>query len=1053
MRLKESLALWKAALDRADCLCKQMLKLGLSSCCATKASEMSPVKDKTQACSTECCSSASLESTENLAVEVLTSDQRPSFGSKPSSRACDSSLTPAMKHISSISHPRACRSSSPSGKSIQRDITPAPGMKACCSSSLGVESAQCDSSAPHPEVHCNSAPTTKIVRFKAAQRVGSHEEIQFLSDQQSLLSAATHLEEGLVAEHVVTLISGMTCAGCEQQLQRVLSSIPGVRRVKTSLVLGRAEFDVDVGLSANEIASLVERRTEFRCTVYQKRHQLNVLIPGHVSAQATRLGPMDIASENELAPLLPGITNPSYPAGVENIKIIDSNGREWNPGTADSGLQRLFRMFARKAHIYSARVSYNPRVVGARDLLESGFGAPLSLAPISSNYTVANEADHFRNTLNMSLFSVFLTIPVLIMAWAPLPDHPIAYESSSLALATMVQFIIAGPFYPKALKALLFSSMIEMDLLIVVSTTTAYVFSVVAFFYQIKGQPLSTGGFFETSTLLVTLIMCGRLASAYARREAADSISVQALQPYTALLSEDGNERLIDVREFQYGDLFKVLPDSTVPTDGIVVSGETEVDESMITGEVIPLAKFPGSRIVAGSINGSSPVFARLTKLPIDNTISKIASMVDEAKLSKPRVQETADRVASYFVPCIVAITFVVFSIWIAVGIAVRDLSTSDAIVTAFTYALAALIVSCPCAIGLAVPMVMVIAGGIGAKHGVIFKSPGAIENARNTTHVVFDKTGTLTQGKFVVVEEIYRGENRNYTASIVEQLTSSSNHPVSQALAMHLESCGNGSVKLVGISSVVGRGMHATLDGQSVRGGNPLYVDSVEDLDVQRLSSQGLTVFCLRYGPDLLAIYGLRDALRSDAITVVSTLQARNILVSIVSGDSITAVDKLATELGIPPSQTKSQCTPEDKASYIKLLSAAPPGSGSKNSATIIFCGDGSNDAVALAQADIGIHMAGGTDVAKSAADVVLTHRSLTGILTLIDLSRSSMRRVYINFAWSSIYNLFAILLAGGAFVAVRIPPAYAGLGELVSVLPVIAVAMQLQWTTFRSK
>lgn len=960
-----------------------------------------------------------------------------------------------MKHTSSISHPRACRSSSPDGKSIQRDITPAPGKKACCSSSLGAESAQCESSTPHPEIHCKPAPSTKLVRFQAAQRGDSQEEIQILSDRQSLPSAATHLEEGLAAEHVVTLISGMTCAGCEQQLQRVLSSIPGVRGVKTSLVLGRAEFDVDVGLSINEVALLVERRTEFRCTVYQKRHQLDVLIPGHVSTRATKLGPMGIASENESAPLLPGITNPSYPAGVEDIKIIDSNGREWNPGTADSGLQRLldFRMFARKAHIYSARVSYNPRVVGARDLLESGFGAPLSLAPISSNFTAASEADHFRSTLNMSLFSVFLTIPVLIMAWAPLADHPIAYESTSLALATMVQFIIAGPFYPKALKALLFSGMIEMDLLIVVSTTTAYLFSVVAFFYQIKGQPLSTGGFFETSTLLVTLIMCGRLASAYARREAADSLSVQALQPYTALLSEDGNERLIDVREFQYGDLFKVLPDSIVPTDGIIVSGETEVDESMITGEVIPVSKFPGSRIVAGSINGSAPVFARLTKLPIDNTISKIAGMVDEAKLSKPIIQETADRVASYFVPSIVAISFVVFSIWIAVGIAVRQLSTSDAIVTAFTYALAALIVSCPCAIGLAVPMVMVIAGGIGAKHGVIFKSPGAIEYARNTTHVVFDKTGTLTQGKFVVVEEVYRGENRNYIASIVEQLTSSSNHPVSQALAMHLESCGNGSVKLVGISSVVGRGMHATLDGQSVRGGNPLYVDSVEDLDVQRLSSQGLTVFCLRHGADLLAIYGLRDALRIDATTVVSTLQARNVLVSIVSGDSITAVDKLATELGIPPAQTKSQCTPEDKARYIKLLSAAPPGSGSKNSATIIFCGDGSNDAVALAQADIGIHMAGGTDVAKSAADVVLTHRSLTGILTLIDLSRSSMRRVYINFAWSFIYNLFAILLAGGAFVAVRIPPAYAGLGELVSVLPVIAVAMQLQWTTFRLK
>ena len=1051
--LQQSLAQWKAALDRAECLCTEMLKLGLPSCCVTKTSKMSPVKDNARACPKECCSTASLESTENLAVEDPAGDQRPCSSSEPSSKACYSFSPTAATHHSAIPCSTACCSTSPGAKSTHRDIIPAPGMKACCSSLPGAKITQCDSSAPSSKINYYSAPRTGLARPQAAQRGSPHEEIQPLSDQQGLSRAATDLEEGSAAGHAVTLISGMTCAGCEQKLQRVLSSIPGVRQVKTSLVLGRAEFDVGVGLSIDEVASLVERQTEFRCTVYQKGHLLNVLIPGNLSAHALRPGPVGIASENEPAPILPGLAGPNYPTGVEDIKLIDSNGREWNSGTAISGLQRLldFKMFARKAHIYSARISYNPHVVGARDLLESGFGAPLSLAPISSDYTTANETDHFRNTLYMSLFSVLLTIPVLIMALAPLPNHTIAYESSSLALATMVQFIIAGPFYPKALKALLFSGMIEMDLLIVVSTTTAYVYSVVAFFYQINGQPLSTGGFFETSTLLVTLIMCGRLASAYARREAANSISVQALQPSTALLSDDGNERLIDIREFQYGDLFKVLPDSIIPTDGIIVSGETEIDESMVTGEVIPLHKFPGSQIVAGTINGSGPVLARLTKLPIDNTISKIASMVDEAKLSKPRIQETADRVASYFVPCIFAVAFVVFSIWIAVGIAVRELSTSDAIVTAFTYALAALIVSCPCAIGLAVPMVMVIAGGVGAKHGVIFKSPGAIENARNATHVVFDKTGTLTQGKFVLVEEVYRGENRNQTASIAKELTSSSNHPVSQALAMHFESRGNGSVKLASVSSVVGRGIHATLDGQSVRGGNPLYVDAVEDFDVQRLLSQGLTVFCLRYGSELLAIFGLRDALRIDTASVISTLQARNILVSIVSGDSIIAVDKLATELGIPLSQTKSQCAPEDKARYINSLSAAPPGSGWKIPATIIFCGDGSNDAVALAQADIGIHMAGGTDVAKSAANVILTHQSLTGVLALIDLSRASMRRVYINFAWSFIYNLFAILLAGGAFLTVRIPPAYAGLGELVSVLPVIAVAMQLQWMTFR--
>ena len=387
------------------------------------------------------------------------------------------------------------------------------------------------------------------------------------------------------------------------------------------------------------------------------------------------------------------------------------------------------------------------------------------------------------------------------------------------------------------------------------------------------------------------------------------------MQPSKAILSKDGKENLIDVREFQYGDIFKVLPDSIVPTDGTIVSGETEIDESMITGEAIPVPKFSGSQIVAGSINGPGPVLAGLTKLPIDNTISRIADMVDEAKLSKPRIQDAADRVASYFVPCILALSVIIFLIWIAVNLAVQDTSASEALITAITYALAALIVSCPCAIGLAVPMVMVIAGGVGAKHGVIFRSPGAIERARNATYIVFDKTGTLTLGQFMVVEEVYREATRNKAASILKQLAASSNHPVSQALTTRLESFEQVPIELENVSLVVGKGIRATLEGQTVEGGNPLYIEAVDDPDVRRLLSQGLTVFGLRHGSALLAIFGLRDALRPDTRSVISTLQARGIIVSIVSGDSSTVVNQLATELGIPPSHVRGHCTPEDKA------------------------------------------------------------------------------------------------------------------------------------------
>ncbi|KAL8967870.1 MAG: hypothetical protein Q9197_005189 [Variospora fuerteventurae] len=1024
--MQHSLAQWKAALERAECLCAEMLKVGLPSCCARPATELS-VDDQATASLKKRYSTAGLESTEKLAPEVTISDQRACSKIVPSSKACCSSSATA-------------RTKSPS--------MTGPSIGASCP--LDAKSTQCDVLAPTPKFGfpCNSS--NRSVQALTAQHGTSSEGNPIASGHQSLVPAAIDLEKGLAVEHAVTQISGMTCTGCERKLQHVLSNIAGVRNVQTSLVLGRAEFDVDAGVSINEVASLLERQTEFRCIVREEGHRLEVLIPGPSPAPTLKRGTTAVASEKDSALLLRALAGPNYPSGVEDVKIMDSKGRKWKPRDANHGLvHRLgVGIAASKPHKYSARISYNPRVVGARDLLERGFDVPLSLASLSSDHATATETKHLRETLYMTLLSALLTIPVLIMAWAPLPPHKIGYESSSLALATLVQVVIAGPFYPKALKALLFSGIIEMDLLIVISTTTAYVYSVVAFVYETIGNPLSTGGFFETSTLLVTLIMCGRLASAYTRRKAADSISVQALQPTKALLSENGKERLIDIREFQYGDLFKVLPDTVVPTDGIVVSGETDIDESMITGEAIPVPKLSGGQIIAGSINKTGPIVARLTKLPIDNTISRIAAMVDEARLSKPRIQETADRVASYFVPCVLVLTVVVFLIWIAVGLAVRDTSASDAIVTAITYALAALIVSCPCAIGLAVPMVMVIAGGVGAKHGVIFKSPRAIEDSRRASHVIFDKTGTLTQGQFEVVEEVYRGENWNQAASIAKQLTASSKHPVSQALTKHLESLGKGLIELESISSAVGKGMQATLEGQMVRGGNPLYTDAVEDPDVQRLLYQGLTVFCLRYGSALLAIFGLRDALRSDTASVISTLQAQGILVSIVSGDSSTVVNRLASDLAIPLSHVKGQCTPEDKVRYVASLSTPLIGSKKTGSTTTtIFCGDGTNDAAALARADIGIYMAGGTQVAKSAADVVLTHASLSGILALMNLSRASMRRVYLNFTWCFVYNFFAILLAAGAFVTARIPPPYAGLGELVSVLPVIAVAMQLQW------
>lgn len=696
----------------------------------------------------------------------------------------------------------------------------------------------------------------------------------------------------------------------------------------------------------------------------------------------------------------------------------------------------------------TVRVCFDAKVVGARRLLDEGFHAPARLAPPRlapprGDPALAAGRKHVRHVGLVTLLSALLTIPVLVLAWAPIHEQPITYGAVSLALATIVQVIVAGPFYTNALKALVFSRMIEMDLLIVLSTSAAYIFSVVSFGYLVRGTPLSTGEFFETSTLLVTLIMVGRYVSALARQKAVESISIRSLQvPRAILAAEDGTKvSEIDSRLLQYGDMFQVTPDSRLPTDGTVVSGSSEVDESMITGESRPVEKFRGSTVVAGSINGSGALLVRLTRLPEDNSISAIATMVDEARLSKPKLQDIADRVATYFVPAVILLTMVTLLIWIAIGIRVRRQSASAATVQAVTYAITVLIVSCPCAIGLAVPMVIIVAGRVAAERGVIFKSAHVVEVALKASHVVFDKTGTLTQGKLAVEAEEYPCGRQDAVCAQLLGLVSGIKHPVAVAVATHLGARETRAAQVEDIRTVTGKGVEGTWNGMPIRAGHSRWLRAESDPRVKVFLARGYTVFCVVIGTELSAVFGLEDSLRPEAAATVTELQKRGITVSIVSGDDDGAVRSTASKLGI--SNIRSTSSPADKRDYLMALMT-------NEKAVTIFCGDGTNDAIALAQATIGVHINETSDVAQSAADAVLVRPSLTGVVLLIDLSKATVRRIAFNFAWAFTYNLFAILLAAGAFVNARIPPEYAGLGELVSVLPVILIALQLRWASF---
>ncbi|KAI0140050.1 heavy metal translocatin [Hypoxylon sp. NC0597] len=901
------------------------------------------------------------------------------------------------------------RKSSPSGSQRKKSCN-----KGCCG---GVKERPIIT--PTEKVGCCSkSPTSK----GGCCEQGTNIEIEYLPEKGGNKDVKiTNLEKGLSgSERVVLGITGMTCTGCETKLRRTLGNVDAVSNLQTSLVMARVQFQLDLSLATPEdIMRHIERTTEFKCEKI-----------------ATRGSTLDVIPQGGAKEFL----KQPLPLGVENVDLTDEQ---------------------------TVRITFDPEIIGARDLINKGFQTPLSLAPPQVDPSLAAGSKHVRHMGWMTLASAILTVPVLVLAWAPLEERPVTYGSVSLALATIVQVLVAGPFYPKALKSLVFSRVVEMDLLIVLSTTAAYVFSVVSFGYLAAGRPLPTGEFFETSTLLVTLIMVGRWVSALARQKAVESISIRTLQASTAtLISDNGTEIDIDTRLFQYGDVFKVVSHAQVPTDGVILSGVTEVDESMLTGESRPVEKTPGCTIIAGSLNGSGTITARLTKLPGENTISTIAGMVDDAKLSKPKIQDLADRIASYFVPVVISLTIIVFIAWVGVGIRNQGKSGSEAVVQAITYGITVLIVSCPCAIGLAVPMVIVIACGVAAEKGLIFKTSEAVEVAHRTSHVVFDKTGTLTHGKLHVGTEEYPSGTRQIVGPMILGLLADINHPVSSAVAAHLESQGVHATKVDEIKSLPGKGVEGKINGRSIQAGNPRWLGTDSHPLVQAAHSKGFSTFCVAVDSELQAVFGLTDTVRPDVARTIAELQKRNIAVSILSGDNDETVKAVAASLGIPAENAVAKCSPADKQAYIqKLLLSGGEGANRKESSNkkptekqtkvVVFVGDGTNDAVALAQATIGVHVNSGvSDVAQSAADVVLMRPDLAGVLAMIDVSRAAVRRVAFNFAWSAVYNVFAVLLAAGAFADagsgdgnVRIPPEFAGLGELVSVLPVIVVAVSLRW------
>ena len=793
-------------------------------------------------------------------------------------------------------------------------------------------------------------------------------------------------------DHVLLNVSGMDCSGCANNLTRALQGVPGTDNVKVTFITSTAELDVDPSVTAlSTVIRLAERATGYKLVTFDSDSQT-----------------LDLVMEGSTAKVFQN----NLPVGAESCTKVSGNVYE---------------------------VNYDPCVVRARDILERSGG---KLAPPRTDSSI--DAGHRKLVRVACLTAVafLFTMPVVVLEWGDFNGIPHkTVLIISVVLGTFVQCIAYPEFYKPAISSLIYNRVVEMDMLVVISISAAYGYSIVASGLIFDGRDLETNPFFETSTLLITLVLFGRLLAAWARKRAVSKVSLRSLQVSTAVLVDPttSDTKTVDARLLHFGDLIQVQPHSQVVTDAVVVSGASEVDESMLTGESLPIHKTARSEIISGTINGSGTLNARVTRLPGKNTITDIANLVEQAQSSKPRIQDLADRVAGYFIPVVCTAALIVFVIWFALSLRVRDQGVAKSIGTAISFCIAVLAISCPCALGLAVPMVLVVAGGVAAQGGVVIKTADVTERGHKVTDVIFDKTGTLTEGNLEVVEETIFDTDLNIDVlSLVKALVKDNKHPVSVAVAASLENRATAPVALENLTSIPGCGMQAAFKGTILRAGNSRWLALDDNLVATEYKSRGMTLLCITSGNDNrpLALFGLKSSLRPEAHKVVSELMLRNIAVHIVSGDSTPVVAGVATSLGIPPSNVAGERSPAEKQQYVASLMS--------DGKTTLFCGDGTNDAVAVAQASVGVQIESTSDVTRSTADVVLLG-GLEGVVNLLDVSKAAFRRILFNFGWSAVYNVAAILLASGAFVRVRIPPAFAGLGEIVSVAPVVIAALTM--------
>ena len=677
-------------------------------------------------------------------------------------------------------------------------------------------------------------------------------------------------------------------------------------------------------------------------------------------------------------------------------------------------------------------------------------GAPAAAAPAADDPLADHETPALKRRLYSSLVFLvalmYLSMGHMMWGWpAPafLAENHVAMGLVQLLLTAIIM-VINQRFFISGFKSLWHRSP-NMDTLVALGSTASFVYSVYALFAmtgaQARGDAAQVMGwmhefYFESAAMILTLITVGKMLEARSKGRTTDALKgLMKLAPQTATLLVDGQERTVPIGDVKQGDLFVVRPGENIPVDGVVLEGHSAVNESALTGESIPVDKAEGDAVSAATVNQSGFLRCQATRVGEDTTLSQIIRMVSDAAATKAPIAKVADRVSGVFVPVVIAIALIATAVWLATG--------AD-----FGYALArgisVLVISCPCALGLATPVAIMVGNGKGAKNGILFKTAVSLEEAGKVRVVALDKTGTITTGQPRVTDVLPApGVTDEQLIAAAYALEQKSEHPLAHAVVERAQNLGLKAQEVSDFAALPGNGLTAMLDGEALSGGSLAFIPGRTEVSgdmraqADHLSGEGKTPLLFSRGGRLLGMIAVADAIKPESPQAVRELQNMGIRVVMLTGDNQRTAEAIGRQAGVD--QVIAGVLPDGKESVIRSL---------QSQGKVAMVGDGINDAPALTRADIGIAIGAGTDVAIDAADVVLMNSHLTDVPAAIRLSRATLRNIHENLFWAFIYNIIGIPLAAGVFIPLlgwQLNPMFGAAAMSLSSFCVVSNALRL--------